>query len=97
LADFAQLTDTDIGIGDLRAIAQRDVFSIDSRRAFIVKGDVAFGFAKIFEVYSQLAGASGIRVFRTLDEAWNWILTPGAVSTLRRPETGADASWSPPE
>jgi hypothetical protein len=97
LADFAQLTDTDIGIGDLRTIAQRDVFSIHSRRAFIVNGDVAFGFAKIFEVYRQLAGAGGIRVFRTLDEAWDWILTPGAVSALRPPEMGAGTSWGPPE
>jgi hypothetical protein len=82
LADFAQLTDTDIGIADLRTISQRDVFSIHSRRAIIVSGNVAFGFAKIFEVYRQLAGAGRIRVFRTLDEAWDWILTPVAVSTL---------------
>ncbi len=97
LANFAELTETDIGIGDLRGIAQSDVFSIHSRRAIIVKGDVAFGFAKIFEVYRQLAGAGGIRVFRTLDEAWDWLLPPGAVSTLRPPETGAGTSGSPPE
>jgi hypothetical protein len=86
LADFAQLTDTDIGIADLRTLAQRDVFSIHSRRAIIVSGDVAFGFAKIVEVYRQLAGAGQLRVFRTLDEAWDWILTPVAVSTLSPPE-----------
>ena len=76
LADFAQLTNTDIGMSDLGTFAQRDAFSISSRRAIIVSGDIAYGFAKIFELYRQLAGAHGIRVFRTSDEAWNWLFAP---------------------
>jgi len=83
LADFAQLTSTDIGIADLRIIAQRDPFSIHSRRAIIVKGNAAFGFAKIFELYRELAGARGIRVFRKIDDALDWLFTPDAGSTLR--------------
>ena len=60
LADFARLTNTDISMADLQTFAQKDVFSIHSRRAIIVKGDLAFGFAKIFELSRQLAGAHGI-------------------------------------
>jgi hypothetical protein len=81
LADFSQLTGSAVCIGDLQSFAQRDAFSIHSRRAIVVKGDLAFGFAKIFELYRRLAGASGIRVFRTLDEASDWLLTSDAVST----------------
>jgi hypothetical protein len=84
LADYAQLTRTDIRIADLRVIAQRDVFSIHSRRAIIVKGNAAFGLAKIFELYRELAGARGIRVFRNIDEALDWLFTPGAGCTCLR-------------
>jgi hypothetical protein len=80
LADFARLTNTDINMADLQSFAHKDVFSIHSRRAIIVKGDLAFGFAKIFELYRQLAGARGIRVFRTHHEALNWILATDAAS-----------------
>ena len=80
LADFARLTNTDINMGDLQTFAKRDVFSIHSRRAIVVKSELAFGFAKIFELYLQLAGARGIRVFRTHTEALNWILAPDTVS-----------------
>ena len=83
IVDFAQLSGTDIGLGDVHIFAQRDAFSSESRRAIVVKGDVAFGFAKIFELCRQLSGARGIRVFRDRDEAFDWILSPEAVSTAR--------------
>ena len=92
VADFAQLTGTDVGMADVRTFAQRDVFSIQSRRAIIVKGDVAFGFAKIFELYRHLSGASGIRVFRNPDEAFDWILLPDAASTSCQTESAADSA-----
>jgi hypothetical protein len=86
VADFAKLTNTDVGMSDVRVFAQRDAFSVLSRRAIIVNGDVAYGFAKIFELCRQLAGASGIRVFRNSHEAFAWILTPDAATTSRPAE-----------
>jgi hypothetical protein len=91
VADFAQLTDTDVGMADLQTFAQRDVFSIHSRRAIVVKGDIAFGFAKIFELYRQLSGARGIRVFRNSDEASDWILRADVASTPRPADSAADS------
>jgi len=92
VADFAQLTNTDIGMADLRTFAQRDVFSNHSRRAIIVTGDIAFGFAKIFELYRQLSGASGIRVFRNPDEAFEWILEQDTASTPGPTESAAGSA-----
>lgn len=92
LADFARLTNTDINMGDLQTFAHRDVFSIHSRRAIIVKSDLAFGFAKIFELYRQLAGARGIRVFRTHHEALNWILAPETASDSPSKESAAGSA-----
>jgi hypothetical protein len=92
LADFARLTNTDINMGDLQAFAHRDVFSIRSRRAIIVKSDLAFGFAKIFELSRQVVGAHGIRVFRTHHEALNWILAPDTVSSSSTNESTAGSA-----
>jgi hypothetical protein len=92
VADFSQLTDTDVGMADVRMFAQRDAFSIHSRRAIIVKGDVAFGFAKVFELCRQLCGASGIRLFRDPDEAFSWIVSQDAASGCRRTESAAESS-----
>ena len=91
LADFAQLTNTDIGMSDLGTFAQRDAFSVSSRRAIIVTGDIAYGFAKIFELYRQLAGAHGIRVFRTSEEASDWLFAPdqGSVCSPARSSVGS--------
>jgi hypothetical protein len=93
VADFALLANTDVGLADIQTFAQRDVFSVHSRRAIIVKGDVAFGFAKIFELSRQLAGANGIRVFRDPDEAFDWVLTPDSASTSRSMESPADSAF----
>jgi len=92
VADFSQLTNTDIRMADVQTFAQRDVFSIHSRRAIIVKGEVAFGFARIFELCRQLIGATGIRVFRNPDEAFAWIVTPDAASTSCQAESAADST-----
>ncbi len=92
VADFAHLTNTDIRMSDVQMFAQRDVFSIHSRRAIIVEGDIAFGFAKIFELCRQLTGASGIRVFRNPDEALEWILQPDSASTSGPTESAAESA-----
>lgn len=89
VADFAGLTGTDVVLADVQTFAQRDVFSIHSRRAIVVKGDVAFGFAKIFELCRQLSGASGIRVFRSSDEAFAWILSSSPAPPSRHTESAA--------
>jgi len=92
VADFAHLTNTDISMVDVQMFAKRDVFSIHSRRAIIVEGDIAFGFAKIFELCRQLTGASGIRVFRNPDEALEWILQPDSASTSGPTESAAESA-----
>jgi hypothetical protein len=92
VADFAKLTNTDVGMSDVRMFAQRDAFSVVSRRAIIVNGDVAYGFAKIFELCRELSGASGIRVFRNSQEAFAWILTTDAATTSRPTQSTADSA-----
>jgi hypothetical protein len=80
VSDFTQITVLEIGPEDVRQLAQRNVFSPRSRRAFIVKDDLQFGLARMFEIHRDLSGETGIRVFRTFDEAMDWILVRNAAS-----------------
>jgi len=80
ITDFTQLTGMDIGPEDIHQLAQRNIFSAQSRRAFIVKNNLQFGLARMFQTYRELNGETGIRVFRTIDEALDWILVEKAAS-----------------
>ena len=78
--DFAQVLDftridlVEVEPEDVRQLAQRNIFSPRSRRAFVVKDDLQFGLARMFEIHRELKGETGIRVFRTFDEAMDWIM-----------------------
>jgi hypothetical protein len=78
--DFTQLSGLEVGPDDVRQLAQRNIFSPRSRRAFVVKDDLQFGLARMFEIHRELNGETGIRVFRTFDEALDWILVGNAAS-----------------
>jgi hypothetical protein len=75
LADFTHVTKFDIGMDDIRTLAQKNIFSPKSRRAFVVKGDLAFGLARMFEILRETTGEQGIGVFRELDDALEWVLS----------------------
>jgi hypothetical protein len=74
LADFRYVTDTQFGPEEVRQFAQRDIYSPCARRALLVKDDLQFGLARMFEIHRELRGETGIRVFRDYDEAMDWVL-----------------------
>ncbi len=80
LTDFTKITALEIVPEDIRQFAQKNLFSPHSRRALLVKDDLQFGLARMFEIHRELKGETGIRVFRTLDEALDWILAGDAAS-----------------
>jgi hypothetical protein len=75
LMDFTHVTQIDLNADDIRVLAQRSIFSPQSRRAFIVPSDSAYGLARMYEILREEAGEHGIGVFRNLDEALDWILS----------------------
>jgi len=56
-------------------MAYRTFFSSDSRRAILVPNEHAYGLARMFEILREAAGDRGIRVFRKLEEALDWVLS----------------------
>jgi hypothetical protein len=79
LLDFTNLAKVDVTPEDVRLAARKNIFSPHSRRAFLVKDDLQFGLARMFEIHRELAGEKGIRVFRNIDEALDWVFAKDPV------------------
>jgi len=75
IADFAQITQFEISASDLEKLAEKNIFSAQSRRALIVPTDVGFGLGRMFEIMRENLGEENIRIFRNLDEALDWVLS----------------------
>ena len=73
LFDLTQVTKVEISAEDVRKLAERSVFWRCSRRAILVAHDLEYGFARMFEMLRENAGEKGIKVFRKLDDALEWI------------------------
>ncbi len=74
IMDLTRITEFALEANDIRRLAQGTVFSRESRRAIIASSDLVYGFGRMFEILREIAGENGIRVFRDLDEALDWIL-----------------------
>jgi hypothetical protein len=79
LSDFTQITKVDLTPEDVRFAARKNIFSPHSRRAMLVKDDLQYGLARMFEIHRELAGEKGIRVFRNIDEALDWVFAKDPV------------------
>jgi hypothetical protein len=74
IVDLTEVTKMDLSRDDIRVIAKESAFSLSARRAFVVPdSDVVFGLVRMYEVLREVQGETGIRIFRTLDEALNWV------------------------
>jgi hypothetical protein len=74
LLDFTHVARVELSAEEIRRLAQTTVFSANSRRAFVVDNDLKFGLARMFAVFRETLGENGIRVFRNLDDALDWLL-----------------------
>jgi hypothetical protein len=74
--DLRLVTKVEITSDELRRLAQRSVFSPESRRALLVSNDLTFGLSRMFGIHREILGEPGIRVFRDRegDEALDWVL-----------------------
>ena len=78
LVDCRQVTELKCSAEEVRQIATTDIFSAQSRRAFLVTDDLLYGLARMYEIHRELRGEGGIRVFRNVDEAMEWVTAENA-------------------
>jgi hypothetical protein len=75
IMDLTHVNFSGFGADDIRKVAERNIFSSESRRAIVVSSTLVYGFGRMFEILREIAGEKGIRVFRDMDEAVDWILS----------------------
>jgi hypothetical protein len=73
LLDFTHVAKIELSTEDVRKLAERFVFWPTSSRAILVNDDLGQGLARLFKMLREDAGENGIRVFRDLDDALEWI------------------------
>lgn len=78
IADFTQVTRIELSGDEIRRLAQMGVFSAHSRRAFIAPNETIFGIGRMFETLRGLEGEKGIRIFRNLEQALDWVFPKSA-------------------
>ncbi|HKW89595.1 MAG TPA: hypothetical protein VJN21_12655 [Candidatus Acidoferrales bacterium] len=78
-ASFSQFIDTtepktiEFTPDCIRRLAKRNLFSSTSRRAILAEKDHLYAHARMFEILREFDGELGIRVFRTREEALEWL------------------------
>src|SRR5689334_3711126 len=80
IANFTHVTRIELSGEEVCRLAQKSIFSADSRRAFIAPNETIFGIGRMFEILRGLEGEKGIRVFRTLEEALDWVFPKGTTT-----------------
>lgn len=77
ISDFTHVSEIQLSGDEVRLFAEFDIFSPQSRRAFIAPDDAKFGLGRMFAMLRETRGETGIGVFRTLEEALDWVFSKG--------------------
>jgi hypothetical protein len=73
LIDFTHVTELDATTDDFRLLANKSKFKHNARRAILVGTDKAFELSEVFRTLRENIGDRGIKSFRTLDDALDWL------------------------
>lgn len=73
LIDFTHVTKLDATAADFHTLAEKSKFKSNARRAILVATDDTFKFSELFRTRREDVGDRGIKTFRNLDEALDWL------------------------
>ena len=73
LLDLSLVTRMEFKSTDLERLAANSVFENDSHRAVLVSSDLAYGLFRMFQMLRNNEGENGIRIFRELKPALDWV------------------------
>ncbi len=74
LFDASGVTKLDHDQRDVQLLAAREMFSAESRRAFVAGNEVVFGIGRMFEIYRELSGVGEqVRIFQDMNAALQWL------------------------
>jgi hypothetical protein len=82
LVDCRAVTAFELTGEQINELAGRSIFSVQTRRAFVVSSDLQFGLSHTFAAYRDLRGETDTRVFRELRDALAWLGLPADLDPL---------------
>ena len=81
LVDFGGVTSLYVTVDGVRTMVGLNPWGRGSRRAAVAPSDLAFGLARMYEALTQLEHGE-FQVFRTMNEAMEWLGLTGVQSEL---------------
>ena len=90
LMDLTRANASDLNASDIRKMAERTIFSPESRRAIVASSNLIYGFGRMFEILRETAGENGIRIFRDMDEAVDWLISSNTAPERRMEQPGTN-------
>ena len=72
LADFSGATEILVSSEGVRALAEANLYSPESKRAFVAPSDLQYGIARMFQILRDDRPET-IQIFRTREEAVAWL------------------------
>jgi hypothetical protein len=73
LVDTRDVTDVTISMDTIKRMGASTLFAAESRRAYVVAQEVMYGLVRMYEIYQNLRGSEGVKVFRSRAEAIAWL------------------------
>ena len=74
IVDLRAVTTVEMSGSEVRTLANRKVFSSNSKIALVVSSPAVFGMGRLFETYSEMSKVSSqVRVFHDLPSALEWL------------------------
>lgn len=78
LCDFSDACGVKITTAALRRLALETPFADGSRHAIVAPDSVVYGLARMYQAYTESAGADRVRVFNEMPAACEWLGVPAA-------------------
>jgi hypothetical protein len=75
LLDVTRVTKVELSSEDVRRVAESNTLSSNPRLAIVATSAFVYGLARMFQIFREMTGEEGIRVFRDRDEALAWVLS----------------------
>lgn len=74
LVDLSSVTEVQIDFATMQELANRNLFSDESRRAFVATNPLAFGMSSMFISLRRVyGGVEQMEIFNNRDEALRWL------------------------
>ncbi len=92
LVDCRETTGFELTGDQVADLAARSIFSVRTRRAFVVASSLQYGLSHMLASHLELRGESGIRIFRDRAEALAWLNLPPDLDPFAAPAVPPPAS-----